>query len=227
MDSMSFTFFSDLFVVFFAVAIGITYYKTIKQKLGFIFLYVCLSAGTQLLVNLSQVVGFKNNMPGLHLYLIVEFSLISLFYLRQFDEFINRKWFFLFFILFITYSIINSIFIQGFWTYPNIPRAIEALILMVFSILYFYKILVETKITVLMKDATIWINLAILIYFSGNLFFFILFNVALDYSREFAKLISFYFSILNAFYYILIAIGFYISKNEQGNKPGKRQNIIA
>jgi hypothetical protein len=60
----------------------------------------------------------------------------------------------------------------------------------------------------LADEPFIWINTAILIYYTGTLFFYILFNLILEYSREFSKITVYYFSILNALFYILIAIGF-------------------
>jgi hypothetical protein len=66
-----------------------------------------------------------------------------------------------------------------------------------------------------------------LIYYTGNLFYYILFNLFLDYSPEFLKSIGVYFYVLNALFYILIAVGFYISKDGQGNKQSIKQNLIA
>lgn len=206
---MNFGFYGNLIAVLIAALIGSVLYKNIKAKLGIIFLYVCLSAGTQLLINISNLNGIKNNLPGLHLYMLVEFSLLTLFYIRLFDDYVNRNWIYLISAVFLVYSIINTIFIQGIWNYPNIPRAIEALILILFSLIYFYKVLIESKIEKLMNDSIIWINLAVLIYFSGNFVYHILFNMILEYSRETAKTIGNLFTILNIIYYILITIGFW------------------
>ena len=87
--------------------------------------------------------------------------------------------------------------------------------------------MVEAKIRNLSKEPLIWVNTAILIYYTGNLFYYILFDLFLDYSHEFLKSIGVYFFTLNTLFYILIAIGFYISKDGQGNEPGKKQNLIS
>ncbi len=69
--------------------------------------------------------------------------------------------------------------------------------------------MVDAKIGQLSKESLIWINTGILIYYSGNLFYYILFNLFLDYSHEFLKSIGIYVISLNALFYILIAIGFW------------------
>lgn len=68
--------------------------------------------------------------------------------------------------------------------------------------------MIEANIKNLWNVPYIWINTGILIYYSGNLFHTILFNIILEYSREFSKLTVVYFNVLNALFYILIAIGF-------------------
>lgn len=215
---MYFSLYGNLIVVLFAALVGILQYKFIRPKLNYIFLYVCVSSVTQLAITLFYFAGFKRNLPALHFYLLFEFALISLFYLRHLDNYINRKWIYFISSVFIIYSVINSIFIQNITDYPNIPRAIEALILIVFSLIYFNKVLIEAKISALTKEPLIWINLAVLIYFSGNFVYHIMFNMILEYSRETARMIGILFTLLNIIYYILIAIGFW--------KAGAADNLL-
>ncbi len=72
--------------------------------------------------------------------------------------------------------------------------------------------MLEAKIMKLADEPLIWINTALLIYFTGNLFFYILFNVILEASRAFSKITVQYYSGLMALFYILIAIGFFKAK---------------
>jgi hypothetical protein len=69
--------------------------------------------------------------------------------------------------------------------------------------------MVEAKIMSLWDEATIWINGALLIYYSGNLFFTVLFNVILEYSREFSKITVISFSVILALFYALVTVGFW------------------
>ncbi|WP_163323045.1 hypothetical protein [Draconibacterium mangrovi] len=69
----------------------------------------------------------------------------------------------------------------------------------------------EARILNLWKEPLIFLNLAVLIYYAGNLFYSLLFNLILDYSREFAKITNYYFVGLNTLFYILVAIGFWKS----------------
>lgn len=217
---MYFGIYGNLIAVITAALTGTIFYKSIKPKLGIIYLYVCLSAATQLSINIFYWLGFKRNLAGLHVYMLVEYALITFFYLKYLETIINRKWIYLVSFLFLGYSVTNSLFIQDIWSYPNIPRAIEALILVLFSLLYFYKVLIDVKVEKLKNDPLIWINLAVLFYFSGNFVYHILFNMILEYSRETAKTIGNLFTLLNVIFYILISISFWKAKNSL------KQNLI-
>jgi hypothetical protein len=129
-------------------------------------------------------------------------------------------------VLYELYFLINSFFIRGIFEYPAMARAISIIIIVLFSILYFYKTMVEAKISSLFDEPQIWINAAILIYFSGNLFFHILFNVIFENSPEFGKLTFFYLRILNAIFYVLIAVGFYLCKSDNRSESiGKMESL--
>lgn len=69
----------------------------------------------------------------------------------------------------------------------------------------------EAKIENLWKEPTVFVNVAVLVYYSGNLFFSLLFNVILEYSRAFSKMTVVYYSILNALFYFLIAYSFMLA----------------
>ncbi|WP_303923568.1 hypothetical protein [Draconibacterium sediminis] len=68
--------------------------------------------------------------------------------------------------------------------------------------------MVEAKIMSLWDEPLIWINGALLIYYSGNLFFTVLFNLILEYSREFSKITVVSFSVILTLFYVLVTIGF-------------------
>ncbi len=151
-------------------------------------------------------------MPQAHIYSLITLLFLGFFYINIFYKFTNKKILYSIILAFTIYSIGNAFFIQSIWDYPSVPSSIKALIIIIFSILYFHKTMVEAKIEKLFHEPLIWINTAILFYFTGTLFFYILFNINLEFSVPFTKVTIFYLKISNVLLYILVSIGFWKSK---------------
>ena len=151
----------------------------------------------------------SNNMPLGHIYISLSFIFLALFYLYELKNFIDKKIIVAVIILYELFCLHNVIFFQSHLAFPSIPGAISSLLLVTFAILLFANIMKEGKIQVLTDSSIIWINSAVLLYFSGNFFYYTLFNFMLNYSREFLNRTFIFFAILNSIFYILIAIGFW------------------
>lgn len=187
---------------------GLLRYKYFNESLKWLFGFVSYGVLNEISTLVFYYYDFNDTMPKRHLYTFISFLFLGLFYNSLFRGFFRNNWILIIVILFEVYFLINSFFIQSIYEYPGLDRSISILIVVLFSILYFYKTMVETKITDLFNEPLIWINTAILIYYSGNLFFNILFKIIFEYSLEFGKLTFLYLKILNAIFYILITVGF-------------------
>ena len=192
-------------IAFFA---GLYSFRNIGRNFKFIVIFTGIAFITENTLTVLIAWGVKNTMLGLHFYIMVEFLLWTLFYRSMLHPYIRKRLLASVLLLFELYVVINMVFIQDLFTMPNLVRSIEGLILVLFSILLFARIMVETKYRKLWTEPVIWINIAVLFYFSGNFFFNILFNLILEYSREFSKITVIYFTVLNAFFYLMIATGF-------------------
>ncbi len=146
-------------------------------------------------------------MPLGHLYISISFIFLALFYMHELKGLINKKIILAIIILFELFCLTNVILFQSYLSYPSVPGALSALILVTFAVFLFASILREGKIKKLSDSSLIWINSAVLLYFSGNFFFYTLYNFILNYSSEFLFRVLDFFRILNAVFYILIAIG--------------------
>lgn len=152
-----------------------------------------------------------NNLPLLHLYIIVEFALLGWMYHLYLYKLLGRYLIPLIIVAFCTFSIINSLFIQSIFTFNTYARAIENLLLILLSLAYFYKMLKELKVKYLEKDPMFWINSGILVYFSGNLFIFIFSNYILPH-KSLNMLFWSIHATLNLFIYTFYAIGLWLSR---------------
>lgn len=188
---------------------GLFLLKYFNKSLKLVFYFVCFGTFTEIVTRLLiWLADVNNTMPVNNVYAIGSFILLFTLYFFVLNDFVNRRIFVLLSAAFTIYWLIHSLFIRSIFEFPDLPRAIGNIYITILSIIYFYKVMLEAKIIKLAREPFIWINTSILIYYTGNLFFYILFNLILDYSREFSKITVIYFSLLNALFYILIGIGF-------------------
>lgn len=209
---MSFDYFL-VWTIFIPFLFGIFNYKKLSS-FKWLFFYVCYGFGNEIINGILIKSGIKNTLPLVHLYVIFSFLLLTLFFYELLEGFIKRKWFTAILVLFGVFYFINIFYFQSFNDYPNIPFSVLSIVILVFSLIYFYKTMIEAKIVKLADEPLIWINTGIVVFFTGNFFFHIFFNIFLESSREFLMLIGTYFRILIAFFYILITIGFWKAKKQ-------------
>lgn len=202
-------FFLGSTIVIIPFLIGLFSFKWFNIAVKLVFLFVVVGVITEL-ASALMVKTFKasNTMPLGHFYGFVSFLAVGLFYYHVLKGFIKGGLIILVIVIYSVYYAANSIFIQSIYEYPGNTRAIGTIFILLGSILFFAKVMQETKIKNLLSAPLIWINGAFLIYYSANLFFFVLFNLMLEYSREFSKLTVIYLLGFNFLLYLLISIGF-------------------
>ena len=196
---------------FIPLVFGIFVYKKMDSRLKLLFFYVCFSSAASLISQLISIAD-TTTMPEAHFYVPFEFIILVLFYQNYLTGYINKKYIWLIISGFFLLSILNALYFQGIDEYPNIPRGVESMVMVVFSVLYFHKVMVEAKIKNLAKEPMIWINTGMLIYFSGDFFFHLSFPVVLDNSVDFARRIVYFFWGMNILFYLMLTIGFYKQK---------------
>ncbi|MFW6371758.1 MAG: hypothetical protein ACOC10_11210 [Bacteroidota bacterium] len=204
MQSWKYTWFS----IFIPVIVGAVFYRKLNISHRYLYFFILIGFFTELITKyLRYFTEVKNNMPVGHMYISLSFIFIAIFYLHELKGYLNQKVIAFIIILFGLFSILNILFLQSYYDYPSVAGATSALILVLFSILLFSKIMNEGKIKHLSQSSLIWINTAVLIYYSGNFFFYILFNLILNHSIEFINKTLNFFKILYVIFYFLLAMG--------------------
>jgi hypothetical protein len=212
--------FYDVFI-FVSFFIGLIRFKYFSSEIRFVFYFVAFSVFTELFTEIYKAVVERNTMPIGHFYIPISFLLLGLFYRSALKNYINQKVLNGIIVTFLFFSLINVLFIQSLFEFANITGALSAIILCVFSILLFAKIMSEAKIKKLGAEPLVWINLGILFYHAANFFFYILFNYTLSISTEFARGTIYFNWMVGILFYILIIIGFILTK-----KTGKQTKAL-
>ena len=141
-----------------------------------IFKLVVAALATEVIAYLFSVLTLGNNLFLSHIFILIEFTILTLIYKKELSSFVAPKFFNLLIVLFIIYSIFNSLFIETLTQFNGYARAISGLIIILFTLLYFYKVLKELKVQRLEKEPMLWLSLGLLLYFSASLFIFIFGN---------------------------------------------------
>ncbi len=192
------------------LVIGSFHFSKLSKSVRFVYWFVLFGAITELTNKLFiYELEIKNTMPLGHFYIAVSFIFAGLFYAHELHGFIHKRIIYTALIIYELFCLHNVIFFQSHLSFPSIPGAVSAFLIVLFSILLFTKIMVEGKIRVLTRVPAFWINTAMLIYYTGNFFYNILYNMSLNYSVEFTLVTIKFSSIFHAAFYILISVGFW------------------
>ena len=164
------------YVLILPFSIGIYNFKYCKNESKVVFLYVLLGIVFELISRVLAYLKFHNTLPLLHLYTVLEFSIIWLFYYRYFKIFYSQNGMKILLLLFVLFAIFNALFLQKIDTFNTYARGLESLILISLTLMAFNKIMVELDTRYPTNQPVFWINTGFLFYFSGNLVVFMLSN---------------------------------------------------
>lgn len=158
-----------------AILIGSAKFRSLPVALRIVTIHVLIAG----MVELAATILWNyrvNNLFLLHVYTIEECGLILLFYSYLLRDVMDPRKFLYVFLGFMVLSILNSIFLQPLTRNNTYARSIEALIIIICAVSYFYKELGESKLKSPGRTPYFWINTGFLIYFSGSLVLFTLSN---------------------------------------------------
>lgn len=159
------------------------------------------------IVQISMLVLYMqrfNNLPFVHLYTLLEFIFLSLFYknILQKETFL-KKYFTVFIISISILIVLNSIFLQNIYTFNSNTKTLTQLIYISYALAYFFQALFDRNA---LSKLLNWINSAILLYYAGSLFIFMA-------SSAFFQLTEMYrfFWVINALLYLIFQLLLFIA----------------
>jgi hypothetical protein len=161
--------FSSYLIPIFLLAFLKSKFKTERDLLSVLFVYLTLSVLTEI-INLVFIDLFKNNNPVIHFYTLFAFLILTYFYKLLLKDKVFDKMFKPTVFLFCVCSIIYSIYIKGLMNVNVISYLTFAIFMIFNSAYYFYKVYTEMKVSNLFQDGLFWINSAFLIYFSSTFY---------------------------------------------------------
>ncbi len=172
--------FIDLFVlvsqasVLLPIIVGWVYYKKLTLPFRLLLFYFLICIGFEILAAATRII-YNNNMPGLHLYSIVQFLAFSTVYYYHFSERSVLRQVILFngiaaFII----ALADALFIDGIMQSNTLSRSYGAVSMIVYTLIYFYQLFHQDTMHNNRYDPVFWFTIAVLVYFGNNLFYFML-----------------------------------------------------
>ncbi len=175
-------------------------FKNQPDNLKWFTYYLSLSLSTELIAKVIANSG-ENNLQLLHLYTLLEFIIISIFYKKVLvKEAGFQKW--INYILGIGSVLIiaNSLFLQPLTAFNSNAKAFSQIMIIGYAIYYYFSILHErTNATTVLN----LLNAAILIYFAGSFFVFMFSDLLLKQLDKDTQLL---FWIFNALLYLVFQL---------------------
>lgn len=197
------------FASFFCIVplmIGFYNWKFINLKSIPVFILLVIVLLVECINQYSSYRGY-NTYPITRIYTLIEFMCLTVFYKRFFQTQINAYFFYLIMIGFAIIALIDAFLINSIYKSDTIAFAVEAITMLIFSVLSFYVIMKNMLYEKITDEPFFWINSAYLIYFSGTLFLFIFLNYILKNKPEYFIQLYFINSLLNLLSYSLISVG--------------------
>lgn len=159
-------------------------YKKLPKEMKYISWFILTSFVIQVIASILFYNG-ENNLPLLHIYTVVGFVCLIIFYNQIFDGLIKPKILWILSTVFVLFSVINSIFIQDIYTFNSYALSVEAVIIIILSLTTFVFLMndiVKKKRMAVIKSIS-WINAGLFIYYSSSLLVFYFGNMIINFSR--------------------------------------------
>ncbi len=205
-----------------AFIIGCYQYRYFTKELKFVFYFVAFGVLTESYSRFHLHFIMKNGLPIGHFYFPIAIFIAGMFYLQILKDFIKPKYIISIIGVYEIYCIINPIFVQGLFEYPSLTGSVGALILFLFSVAYFIKVMIDANIKKLSAEPLIWINTAFLAYYTVGFFYHSLYNLRTRASMDVAVFAIKLFAVLNLTFYLIIAIAFILTVKKNNIRPAKR-----
>jgi hypothetical protein len=148
-----------------------------------------------------------NNLPLLHIYTMVEFAFIAVYFYLVHDGFMRKGMLITLICLFVALGILNASLYTGWYRFNTLPRSVESFIVIALCISSYYRMLTQLKANRIYKDPVFWINTGFLIYFSGALFLFMMSNYILPLNHRLNILVWTIHALFSDLLYLFLFLG--------------------
>ncbi|WP_114779082.1 hypothetical protein [Botryobacter ruber] len=194
-----------VFSVLVPLAVGLyQWHKGGKLVAKLVLLYVCFLVVVE---GLGYYLGARkiNNLWLSHVYIPIEYALLSLIYYFVFDNKTVRWVLSVSVVLFALFCVYDVFYIESMLTFNSYPRTVESALLIALALMYFNKVFQDLDKLYLERDPVFLLSAGIIIYFAGSVTFYGLVNKMMAQSQEQTRLLLSIIYVLNFGFNMLLA----------------------
>jgi hypothetical protein len=115
-------------------------------------------------------------------------------------------------LLFVCFSIVNSVWLQSLLSYNSYSQTFGSLLIIGYCVYYFIDLIRKMNVKNLYDEPMFWITGSILFYYASTLFIYGLGNILIHHSKSLNRWIWLFHVLLAALHYTFISIGFWRKK---------------
>lgn len=168
---------SSLFFVFPLVA-GVSRFRCLSASMKIVCIYVCVASIAEITSRVLWLYDM-NNLFLLHIYTMLEFAILSAFYLVLSGKRECRVFIGLFFV-FSLLSLLDMYYIHSILRFNTYARSVECVLIMMYAMYYLYRQIGDVKKKSIYNDPIFIVNACFLMYFSLSLFLTLLSNFFME-----------------------------------------------
>jgi hypothetical protein len=189
------------------LVLGLVRLKQIQPELKLLFILTGVSLVGDLASLLLHYVQISSNYAG-NTYTLFEFEiLLAIFYLA-FKKPGLRGVFVTLGLVYFLFSFLNLLFFQK-QNVNSYSLILSSMVMIVLAVVFFYRLIVDLPALQIHQLPLFWINVAVLVFFSGNLFLFILSHYLVNTLNDNLILYWSFHNLLTIIRNLLFAIAFY------------------
>jgi hypothetical protein len=156
---------------FMPVLAGIFNYKRLDKLLKVSIVYFVISCTFDPIMWLMAKNGAKNNMPVIHVNVLISLIFFSYIYYHLYKKSVLKKFAI---VVAITTFLLMVCFNSNLFEYPTVSNTALSISLIILSLIYFYQLLNPLEYIDIEKQGFFWINAGVLFYSAVNIFLFML-----------------------------------------------------
>jgi len=154
------------------ILVGAICFRSLSFTIRLLFVFV-LVTGVMEFTSGWMMAHKINNLALFHLHVYVEFTAITALFFLTYDSVLWRGIALSFFGLFLSYSLVNTLFYEDLYRFNSNQRYVEGLMIIVMCVGYFISLLRRPIHRYLEKQPMFWLTSGFLIYFAGTLYLFL------------------------------------------------------
>lgn len=191
-----------------AVVYAAWHYKKLGRELKVFSWFIFLSGIIQF-TSLAFWYAGKNNMPLLHFYVAAGFACLAWFYKTVLNNFISAKIIWSVTVLFLIFTLANSLFAQDIFTFNSNALVVESVLIIILALFTFTFLLNGIVKETGRHDSRSlnWINSGLFIYYSSSLLIFYFGTVI---TQAFSRYLNLYTWVFHSFFSMVMYTCFFV-----------------